>query len=59
MVVPAHTGGADLSFFLLISSCISCVPAHTGGADLSASVQELPKTGGYVPAHTGGADLSS
>ena len=33
--VPAHTGGADLSFCLSVAVLIYPVPAHTGGADLS------------------------
>ena len=35
MLVPAHTGGADLSISSSVAFSISSVPAHTGGADLS------------------------
>ena len=34
-IVPAHTGGADLSCMRLYAMVPSVVPAHTGGADLS------------------------
>ena len=56
-LVPAHTGGADLSKILRDYIMFKPVPAHTGGADLSdrampAAIKEM------VPAHTGGADLS-
>ena len=34
-IVPAHTGGADLSVIWTSSMFSWTVPAHTGGADLS------------------------
>ena len=36
-MVPAHTGGADLSSSLMTAVPPCSVPAHTGGADLSSS----------------------
>ena len=35
MLVPAHTGGADLSYSYKHDLAAIQVPAHTGGADLS------------------------
>ena len=56
-LVPAHTGGADLSWPGSVPSGLGAVPAHTGGADLSLHIL-YPEASMAVPAHTGGADLS-
>ena len=39
-MVPAHTGGADLSSSLMTAVPPCSVPAHTGGADLSFTKSE-------------------
>ena len=57
-MVPAHTGGADLSVAVFASFFADTVPAHTGGADLSPTSVYYFNLWGIVPAHTGGADLS-
>ena len=56
-IVPAHTGGADLSRNMDADFNTGLVPAHTGGADLSSAMAEAVLDVS-VPAHTGGADLS-
>ena len=59
VLVPAHTGGADLSHVGDLSRKTHAdVPAHTGGADLSVD-EVKERFASLVPAHTGGAGLSS
>ena len=55
-VVPAHTGGADLSSSSSTSGSRSSVPAHTGGADLSPQLVTITQSdfGGPRPHGRGG-----
>ena len=34
-LVPAHAGGVDLSWQIMVSKVLRVVPAHAGGVDLS------------------------